>query len=243
MKSSLKTILPFALGASLLASAPVFAGNCGTGNHGDYYKLTAIEKGTIVKTNLKGFSSTKIPNKIMTGVRQDTELKSDCTFTSVISVTAPALGLNNMAVFTLTGSWSYPSESKMIYFTLDGDISQGAAASGTWGNLFDPNVATGMPQFLPLLLNPLKEDKKNPGTLISTTKVATPLVVVYPSVSLLKGYIKLNKENTQATVTTLIGGKAIATSGITAGKIKEASFSFGATTKAIVSTVEPPVVP
>jgi len=178
----------------------------------------------------------------MTAVSQNMELKSDCTFTSVIRVTSPLLGLDSMPVFTLNGSWSYPGESKLIYFTLDGDISQGASATETWGALFDPNAATGIPQFFPFLINPVKNTSSG---LTVVEKVATPLAIVYPSVSLQKGYIKLSKDNSQATITTLIGGKSIATTGEAIAKpaIKEASFSFGATTKATVSTVEPPALP
>jgi len=236
MKRSTKALLSLALGISTFASASAFAGNCGTGDHGDYYNLTAVEKGTAIKVSLSGFGSAKLPNVVMTAVNQNMELNADCTFTSVISVTAPSLGLNNLGVFTLNGTWSYPGESKLIYFTIDGDISQGASATGTWGTLFDPNAATGIPQFFPLLVNPVKPDRQNPGQFIQTVKVATPLAVVYPSVSLQKGYIKLNNDNT-ATITTLIGGKSIATPGENGkGSVREATFSFGATTKAAVST-------
>lgn len=240
MKRSTKALLSLAFGVSTFASASVFAAaapsNCGTGDHNNYYNLTAVEKGTVIKINLSGFGGTKLPNTIMTAVNQNMELNSDCTFTSVISVTSPSLGLDNLAVFTLSGTWSYPGESKLIYFTIDGDISQGASATGTWGTLFDPEAATGIPQFFPVLINPVKPDKNNPGQFIQTEKVASPLNIVYPSVSLQKGYIKLNKDNT-ATITTLIGGKSIATPGANGkGSVREATFSFGATTKATVET-------
>ena len=238
MKSSLKAFLSLALGASALVSTSTFAGNCGTGTHGDYYNLTAVEKGTTIKVSLTGFGANKLPNKLMTAVSQDMELKSDCTFTSVIRVTAPAIGLDNMPVFTLNGTWSYPGESKLIYFTLNGDISQGALATGTWGTLFDPDAATGIPQFFPFLINPVKNTSSG---LVVVEKVSTPITVVYPSVSLQKGYMKLSKDNSQATITTLVGGKSIATPGEDGkGSVREANFSFGATTKATVSTVELP---
>ncbi len=236
MRPSLKTLATITLGASALISTTAFAGACGSGDHADSYNFTPITNGTRINVSLRGFGVNRLPNKLMTGVSQSMELKPDCTFTSIISVTAPVLGLDNMAVFTLNGSWSYPGESKLIYFTIDGDISKGAAAGGTWGTLFDPDQATGIPQFFSLLINPAipdRQDPLDPTKVRVTEKVATPLVVVYPSVSLQKGYIQLSKNGTQATITTLIGGKSIATPGANGrGVVREADFAFGAITKA-----------
>ena len=240
MKSSLKTILPFALGASLLVSAPAFAGNCGTGNHGDYYNLTGIAKGTTVKLSVSGVGGVTLTDKQLAQLTQTMEITSDCKFSSTISGVLPG-GVDPLPIFVLTGSWSYPAESKVIYFTLDGDISKGsedAETNGTWGNLFnaDPGAITAIPNFYPILLNA-------PGTYQTpNAKLGDPMTVVYPSVSLQKGYITLSKDGQTATITTLIGGNAVPFSPKT-DKSKLAKFSLGATAKVTVSTVEPPVLP
>ncbi len=225
MKLMLKTLATAALGASTLVSASAYAASpCSGGDHSNYYNFTAVENGTKISVNIQAFGGIKLPNKAIATVQQTMELTSDCKFSSTILVD---LGQPTLTpVFTLTGSWSYPAESKAISFMIDGDSSAGASATGTWGALFDPNAINGMPQFFPVLINAEKE------------KIISPLNVIYPSVTLQKGYITLSKDGQTATITTLIGGKAIATSAKTE-KSSEVKFSFGATTKATVSTVEP----
>lgn len=242
MKSSLKAFLSLAFGASALVSTSTFAGNCGTGSHGDYYNITGTAKGTTVKVSVSGVGGVTLTDKQLAQLTQTMELTSDCKFTSVISGVLPG-GTNPLPIFTLTGSWSYPEQSKVIYFTLDGDISKGstdAGTNGTWGSLFnaDPGAITAIPNFYPILLNPLGSFDPEANTYTSKAKLTSPMTVVYPSVSLQKGYITLSRDGQTATITTLIGGNAVAHSPKT-DKSKLAKFSLGATAKATVSTDEP----
>jgi hypothetical protein len=226
MKTVLKTLLPVAI---LAAASSVSAGTtCGLGaTHSDYYKLDSGDTGTTIKVSLQGYGSMKLPTKQMGGVAQSMEMTPDCKFTSVISIKLDPAS-SPVPVFTLTGSWSYPAESKVIYFTIDGDISQGDTSTGTWGALFNPSQITGIAGFLPLLLNPAPPAQPKLDL----------LTLIYPSVIQKTGTIKLSPKGDTAVMTTIVTGRAIAKSA-TKLTTKEVGFSFGASTKATVSTTPP----
>lgn len=227
MKTAVKSLLSVAI---LAAATSVSAGTtCGLGaTHSDYYKFDSGETGATIKVSLQGYGSMKLPNKQLAGVSQTMEMTSDCKFTSVISVKLDPAS-SPLPVFTLTGSWSYPAESKVIYFTIDGDVSQGEASTGTWGALFNPSGITGIASFMPLLLNPVPP---------ASPKLESPLTLVYPSVTQKVGTIKLSPKGDTALMTTTVTGRAIAKSA-TKQTTKEVGFSFGAITKASVSTTPP----
>ena len=233
MKSSTKKLLSLAFGISALASTSVFAGNCGTGGHGDYYRFETVGNAKITM-NLQGFGKVAIPNKLISTAKQSMEMTSDCKFVSKISLDLSGTGLGSPGtltdIFVLNGSWAYPAESNVIYFTIDGEVSAGSASTGTWGALFDPEAVTGIPSFVPILYT--KFDKA--GNPIPTIK--TPIAPIHQTFLQKTGTVKIDKTGKTAALTTLITGKTVAQSFKT-NISKEAIFSFGATAKAEVFTV------
>lgn len=214
MKTILKALLPIAL----CAASSAYANDCG-GHGQDSYYYDSVPNGTNVTIVLQGAG--KVPlAKMFAGsgnsVGQDFLLASNCSFTSYI-YSENNEGRTNL--YTITGTWSYPAESKTIYFALDGDISQGSNVENpdatTWGRLLAGGL--GIPNVMPLIFGPEGLNKIQ-GFKITSPSITTKIATIVPG------------KNGTAKATMSIVGKGVVTD--KAGKKKEASFSFTSTVKA-----------
>lgn len=217
MKTALKYLAPVALLAAATSANAINVSPCAGGRSATSYYIDSVEKGAKVKITLQGAGAVTLPNAALTGdspVGQDFMLNADCTFVSHIYTTSTE---GRTDLYTITGSWFYPAESKLIYFTLDGDISKGAEVdpeATTWGRLFAGGLS--IPNVMPLLF-PAKVSAYN---------------VTYPSVTVKTGTIQLSPDGQSAKATMSIIGKGVTTD--TKSVRKETGFSFGSTVKATV---------
>jgi hypothetical protein len=129
-----KTLLATALvSASVAANAA--PGECRSTSY--YVQSLPTQIGVFTKVGLNVKEISAGGSVATTYFGQDFNLNAaDCTYTSSIYTVSAADGRADL--FALSGSWAYPEGALGIYFTLDGDISQGVAldpASTTWGRL------------------------------------------------------------------------------------------------------------
>jgi hypothetical protein len=229
MKNTLKAFIASATLAAL--AAPALAADPNS------YAVNSVDGSVNVKVTVQGAGSVTLPKMdASTGaaLRQNLMLNNDHTMVGDIYLYNPAD--SDVAFFHLTGKWYRPEGSKVIYYGIDGDPTDGAASDGTYGALFDPVKAVQLPlqSFIPILFS---------------TKIAG-ISPIFPTVGLKTGVIKLKLDKSgnivSATTDMNVAGRAMVdyckmdkaetpTCSIPKGT-KDASFSFSVKSKA---TVEP----
>lgn len=221
MKNVLKALLPVAFCAATAAHATA-APTCGGHGVGSYY-INSVANGAKVAITLSGYGAAKLPNKDLTGdvaIGQDFNLNADCSFSSYIY----GVDTNGRSdLYKITGTWSYPAESKVIYIMMDGDVSAGDKVADpeatTWGRLLAGGLSIS-----------------NVMPIIFKTKMATSgdggFTTIFPSVTVKSFFIKPSADGSTAVATMSITGKGIAKD--LKGGTKEATFGFGSVSKATV---------